>query len=74
MLATFHVFYKFVIAMIKGKCVQNDAVVPGVRSFVPVHDSTQGMRIRGDYADLNPENGTTTESVCSVVLESEAKR
>jgi hypothetical protein len=33
MLATFHVFYEFAIALIKYGCVLNYAIVPGASAF-----------------------------------------
>lgn len=36
MLVTFHVFYESAVALIKGGCLQNYAVVSGARSDVRV--------------------------------------
>jgi hypothetical protein len=50
MLATFHVFYEFAIAVIKGGCVLNYAIVPGASAFK--FRSTQKRNPGLGYAQL----------------------
>jgi hypothetical protein len=77
MLATFHIFYKSVIAVIEGKCVENNAVVPGVRSFVRPRRNTSLPRVcvaeettQILIRKMELQRAARGGSVCSVALES----